>query len=231
MQAQQNLERINSIFNNLQDKTFMIPHGHFLKYANLIDKDKARDVLGISKDKFVLLFFGQIKKVKGVDLLLKAMANIYKKRDDIYLVVAGSVWKDDREGYEQLIDELNIREKIKWDIRYIPDDEVKFFYSAADVCVLPYTDVYQSGVIQLVYAYKKAAVASKLPAFTQFVKEDETGYLAEINDVDSLQAAIEKAYNNKANLNRMGELGHSLIDAELGWDKIAKQVQELYLED
>ena len=42
---------------------------------------------------------------------------------------------------------------------------------------------------------------------------------------------IEKAYNNKANLNRMGELGHSLIDAELGWDKIAKQVQELYLED
>ena len=164
-------------------------------------------------------------------MLLKAMANIYKKRDDIYLVVAGSVWKDDREGYEQLIDELNIREKIKWDIRYIPDDEVKFFYSAADVCVLPYTDVYQSGVIQLVYAYKKAAVASKLTAFTQFVKEDETGYLAEINDVDSLQAAIEKAYNNKANLNRMGELGHSLIDAELGWDKIAKQVQELYLED
>ena len=44
------------------------------------------------RDKFVLLFFGQIKKVKGVDLLLKAMANIYKKRDDIYLVVAGSVW-------------------------------------------------------------------------------------------------------------------------------------------
>lgn len=42
------------------------------------------------------------------------------------MVVAGSVWKDDREGYEQLIDELNIREKIKWDIRYIPDDEVKF---------------------------------------------------------------------------------------------------------
>lgn len=91
MQAQQNLERINSIFNNLQDKTFMIPHGHFLKYANLIDKDKARDVLGISKDKFVLLFFGQIKKVKGVDLLLKAMANIYKK-EMIYIWLLQEVY-------------------------------------------------------------------------------------------------------------------------------------------
>lgn len=228
VQAQQNLERINNMFNNIDEKTVMIPHGHFLKYAKILDKNIARKKLNIPEDKFVVLFFGQIKKVKGVDLLLNAMADICKNNDEICLVVAGNMWKDDRETYEKLIDELGIRDKIKWDIRYIPDDEVDYYYSATDICVLPYRDVYQSGVIQLVYAHKKTPVASRLPAFTQFVVEDKTGFLFDVGDVSSLKNAILKAYMSKSMLNRIGENGYSVISDELDWNKIAKKIANLY---
>ena len=106
----------------------------------------------------------------------------------------------------------------------IPDDEVKYYYSATDVCVLPYTDVYQSGVIQLAYGYKKAVVSSDLPAFTQFVKEGKTGYISEAGNPDSLAQAMERAIKDCNRLSDMGEAGYDLVKQTLNWDNLAKKI-------
>lgn len=228
LQAPGNVKRFADLFPESAAKTHMIPHGHMLDYVETRDKQASREKLGLPRDKKIFLFFGQIKKVKGVDVLLKAVAKLRSRYPELYTVVAGSVWKADFTECEQIIASEKLDDCVHTDIRYIPDEEVADFYSAADACVLPYTDVYQSGVIQLAYGYRKAVVATALPAFTQFVKEEETGFIAEPGDPDSLADALEKALQ-ASDLDALGQKGYELVDRELNWDMLsAKIVEECY---
>ena len=228
VQAENNMIRFRELFPNLIKKVTMIPHGNFFEYAEIVDKRKAREHLGIDNDKFVLLFFGQIKKVKGVGVLLNAFSKIFKKYPNMQLIIAGSVWKDDFFSYQEIIDKNNMSSSVRTDIRYIPDDDVKYYYSSADVCILPYLDVYQSGVIQLSYAYKKAVIATNIGAFREVVINEKTGFLCNVNDPDDLSCAIEKAYNERKNLKDMGCEGYNYISEKYSWDKIADKVYEEY---
>lgn len=226
LQAPANMDRFASLFPESKEKTRMIPHGHMLDYVEICDKTESREKLGIPQDKTVVLFFGQIKKVKGVDILLKALAKLKNSHPELYVVIAGSVWKSDFSECQAIIDENDLSDCLRTDIRYIPDEEVKYYYSAADLSVLPYTDVYQSGVIQLAYGYRKPVIATTLPAFTQFVEENETGFLAEPNDVQSLADAIERALNARGDLPMIGEKGNQLVQKKLNWNDIAEQIIE-----
>lgn len=230
LQAPGNMKRFSELFPESKNKTHMIPHGHMLDYVESVDKNESRRRLGIPEGKIVFLFFGQIKKVKGVDILLKALLQLKDKYSELYVVIAGSVWKADFSECQSIIDNNDLSSCLKTVIRYIPDEEVKYFYSAADVAVLPYTDVYQSGVIQLAYGYKKAVIATDLPAFTQFVKNENTGYVVRKNDVDSLAKAMEMAHQQKDRLDSFGLRGYELVKKELNWDELAKKiVSECYL--
>lgn len=224
LQAPANVQRFAELFPESAWKTKMIPHGHMIEYVQNEDKRKCRKKLGIPQDKVVFLFFGQIKKVKGVDVLLKAILNLRKTCPNAYTIIAGSVWKADFTECQEIIENHDLSDCLKTDIRYIPDEEVKLFYSAADVCVLPYTDVYQSGVIQLAYGYKKPVIATTLPAFTQFVKENETGFLAVPGDSESLESAMKRAIKNKDHLEQIGLMGYEMVKKELNWDDIAKRI-------
>lgn len=224
LQAPGNLKRFESLFPESKSKTKMIPHGHMLDYAQPIEQHKAREKLSIPDDRLVFLFFGQIKKVKGVDVLLRAVIQLQKTHPELYFIIAGSVWKADFSECEKLIKENHLDGYVKADIRYIPDDEVKDYYSASDVSVLPYTDVYQSGVIQLSYAYRKPVVASALEAFTQFVKEGKTGFLAEPGNAEDLALAILRAAEAKECLPEIGQAGYDLVKKELSWDDITEQI-------
>ena len=139
-------------------------------------------------------------------------------------MIAGSVWKSDFTNCQEIIDKYDLSKYLKVDIRYIPNEEVKYFYAASDICVLPYTDVYQSGVIQLAYGYRKPVVSSDLPAFTQFVEEGITGFVSEAGNAKSLADAMERAINNKGNLNKMGQSGYNLVKSKLNWDDLAKHI-------
>lgn len=226
LQAPENMNRFASLFPESKAKTVMVPHGYMLDYVELEDKEKAREYLKIPMKKPVFLFFGQIKKVKGVDILLKAVCKLKKEGFDFYTVIAGSVWKADFTECQEIINDNNLFDVIKTDIKYIPDDEVKFYFSAADVCVLPYTDIYQSGVIQLAYGYRKPVIASNLPAFTQFVKENETGFVFETGDVDALCQKLKAAISMQPELEAMGMRGYTLIKNTLNWNDLAKRIVE-----
>lgn len=228
VQADNNIQRFDELFPNMAGKEIMIPHGHFLDYAEPVDKNTARAHLKLSEDKRIILFFGQIKKVKGVGLLLEAFAKIREYYPDLLLVIAGSVWKDDFSQYQEIIDRNEMNEAVKTDIRYIPDEEIKYYYSAADFCVLPYLDVYQSGVVQLTYAYKKPVVATEIGAFKEVILEGESGFMCEPNNVESLSSALKMMLDSDARYDEMGQAGYNYIKEKFSWVKIAERITELY---
>lgn len=228
VQADNNIKRFDELFPELAGKEMMIPHGHFLEYAEIIDKTIARNKLNISDEKFVFLFFGQIKKVKGVGVLLEAFSKIFQEHPGALLIIAGSVWKDDFSLYQEIIDKSNMGNSVMLDIRYIPDDEVKYYYAASDCCVLPYLDVYQSGVIQLCYAHKKPVIATNIGAFKEVVVDTKTGFLCEAEDPDDLAEKMILAMHSQGELGHMAEEGYKYIADKFSWEKIAKKTIEFY---
>lgn len=229
IQTENNIELFKKEFSSVDiSKVHLAYHGHFLEYATIKDKEESRKFLNIPNDKFVYMFFGQIKKIKGVDLLIKAFNEVQKEYKDTYLVIAGNVWKNSFEGYQKLIDDFGLKDKIKTDIRFIPDENVDDYFSAADIMCLPYTELYQSGVVQLSYAYKKAAIVSNLPAFLTVVENDKSGYVFESENYMDLAEKMKKAYLNKDKLGNIAEEGYKFIEDKYSWKKIACKINEVY---
>lgn len=228
VQAEGNVKRFNELFPQDSHKVAYIPHGNFVNYSDIYDMEEAKKYLGLEKYENIFLFFGQIKKVKGLGILIDSFAEVVKKRDDVYLVIAGSVSDDEFEQYEKKIKEYNIQDKVRCDIKYIDDDEVGYYYSSCILNVLPYLDVYQSGVIQLSYAHKKPVVATNLPAFTCIVKEGINGFIAEVNDSHSLTEALLRALDKIDILKNMGEEGYKFINEQYSWNDIGKKVKNIY---
>lgn len=230
VQAKPNINRINSLFDGISDKVAYIPHGNFMGHASIISKDKAKELLGIEKDKKVVLFFGQIKKVKGLDVLIKAFNEIIKskKNDDILLVIAGKVWGDDFSVYENLINEVDSN-KIRCDIKYIPDEEISWYYCAADINVLPYREIYQSGVVHLAYAYEKPVIATNIGSFPEVIIDGETGILVEKDNHKELENAILSLIYDDERMKDMGRKGKKHIENNFSWDAITKDIEDIYI--
>lgn len=231
IQTEENVNRFCELFPDNDTLRCMIPHGHFMEYSQTIDKDEARKKLKLPDDKFIFLFFGQIKKVKGLDVLLNAYAELLNKnpdiKDDVLLVVAGNMWKDSVEKYKSIIKEKGINNSVRMDIRYIPDNEVDLYYSASDVCVLPYLNVYQSGVLQLTYAHHKAAIVSDITAFTDIVNP-ERGFICKAGNIEDLKNTMMDAYTRRCELDDMAEQGYRYIKNTFDWNQIAYDVKKLY---
>lgn len=229
-QARMNKETLIKDFGVSEDKIIYIPHGHYMEYAEHATMIESREKLGIPVDKKVILFFGQIKKVKGVDILIQAMKAVSDKHKDVLCVIAGKVWKDDYSIYQNMIDELGISDYIRSDIRFIDDDEIKYYFNAADIVALPYLQIYQSGVVLLGYAYKKPLVATTEGEFLSVVKDKETGLLVPAGDSEKLAEALNWYLDNPDKAIEFGEKGYEDISVRLSWDTIADSLSGVYRE-
>ncbi len=207
----------------------IIPHGNYL---DVIDEppaaDECRKKLNISEESKVLLFFGQIKDVKGLDILLEAMSTIIDSCPNVLLVIAGKVWKTDFSKYDELIDRYNIRNSCLLNISYIPDSEVSYYYGAADLLVLPYRRIYQSGVLLMAMSFGKAVVVSDLPGMLEIIDDRETGLVFESENVNALSATIISAFNNPELLKRIAKNGKLLMQNEYDWKIIGESTAALY---
>jgi len=230
VQAKPNIERINNMFEGISDKVVYIPHGNFIDEAKKIEKERARELLKIDKDEKVILFFGQIKKVKGLDILIEAFNKlILDGNDNIRLLIAGKVWGDDFSRYEKIIKEVD-ESKIRCDIKYIPDDEISWYYSASDINVLPYREVFQSGVVHLSYGYETPVIATNVGSFPEVIINGETGVLVEKDNVEALKNAIKEIIYDDEKINSMGKLGRKYIEENFSWDNIVEDIREIYIE-
>lgn len=228
VQADINKKRICEIFEGISNKVSCIPHGNFIDYMESCSKEEGKKYLNLDENKKIILFFGQIKKVKGLDVLIKAFNELISERNDLMLLIAGKVWGDDFDNYDKLIREYKLENNIRCDIKYIPDEDIKYYYGAADINVLPYLNVYQSGVVQLAYAYEKAVVATRVGAFPEVVIDGVTGALVEPNNYIELAKSIGNIIDDEDLLVSMGKEGKKFVEENLSWKVISEKVEYIY---
>lgn len=223
----------NELINRLQvpaEKIAVIPHGNYLHALRPMPPvNIARERLGIPVHAKVLLFFGQIKEVKGLDILLNAMPLVLRQHPDAVLLIAGKPWKTNFAEYQAKIDELGINNACFTHIRYIPDEEVPLYYSAADLVVLPYRRIYQSGVVLMAMSYGKAVLVSDIPGMLEVVRDMDTGFVFRSGNINDLASKLDAVLYNSEILEKVALRGKQLIKKDYDWTNIGRQTKELYL--
>jgi len=198
-------------------------HGSYIGLLpEKIDKKIAKKSFNIPIEDFVFLFFGQIKKVKGLDILLKAFASISNNKNrNIWLLVAGKVWKDDFSIYKKIIDDYAIDNNIIMNIGYVDDDEVVNYYSAADCVILPYRKIYQSGVLLMAQSFKVPVLVSNLPGMVEIVTNNENGFIFDSGSEESLKYKMEEIIAYK-DLSIVVDKAYENLEVNYSWDRIAR---------
>ena len=210
-------------------KIEIIPHGNYLhSISDVPDRSTARKHLGLSDESKVVLFFGQIKEVKRLDLLLQAMPDVVEAHPETTLLIAGKTWKTDFSSYEKMIDELGLAGRCVTHIGYIPDREVAFYYAAADLVVLPYRRIYQSGVLLMAMSYGKPILASNLEGMSEVVTDGETGFLFPSGDTRALAKRLIEVLAEPEALRRTGESGYRHVMEHYSWAGVGEQTSVYY---
>ncbi len=220
------LLRINP---EIESKTYVIPHGSYLGLiAPRISKEAARQSLKLPLKEKVILFFGQIKEVKGLDLLIEAFGKVASNIAPVKLVIAGKVWKADFSKYQSLIDKYEIANNCRLEIRYIPDDEISAFYSCADLIVLPYRKIYQSGVLLMAMSYGVPVLASDLPGMREIVRDEVNGYLFESGNAESLARKLVDVFSAEESLSKVVANASKDMETSFSWNEIALKTLATY---
>jgi D-inositol-3-phosphate glycosyltransferase len=221
-------ELLNNIKIKEVKKVHIIKHGGYLDYINMdYKKDKLRDELNLEINKKYILFFGQIKDVKGLDILLKALTTVDK---DINLIIAGKPWQSDFSKYDKLIKEYNLENRIVKMIRFIEDSEREKLFFASDVNVLPYKIIYQSGVLLMAMSHKLPVIASDLQPNKEIIQNMENGLLFRTENSDDLSKQINLFFSNIELQNKLSINAFKTISNDYDWNKIAKKYIDLIKE-
>jgi len=165
-----------------------VPHPIYDNYGPRVDRERAIDYLQLEGGYRYLLFFGFIRHYKGLDLLIRAMADERLRDSPLRLIVAGEFYED-RSSYEALIRELGLEEKVQLFAEYIPNEEVKYYFGAADLVVQPYRSATQSGISQLAYHFQRPMLVTRVGGLPEIVEHGKAGYVVD-TDVDAIAAAI-----------------------------------------
>lgn len=178
-----------------QKKAAQIVHPLYDNFGEPIEKSVAREHLHLPVKDKIILFFGFIRKYKGLDLLLEALKILTTKTSDIKnikLLIAGEFYED-RKYYDDLIQSLNIQDSLILKTDFIADSDVKYFLSAADFVIQPYKNATQSGVTPLAYHFNKPMLVTNVGGLPSLVPDKKVGLIAEPN-AKSIAEKIEELY-------------------------------------
>lgn len=168
------------------------PHPIFNHFGDPITKLEARLQLGLPKEDKIILFFGYIRKYKGLDLLIHAMANEAIKKLGIQLMIVGEFYED-ASAYHDLVSSLGLQDQIKFYSNYIPDGEVKNYVCSADFIIQPYKNATQSGVTPLAYHFEKPMLVTNVGGLADTVPNLKTGIVV-APTTEAIAKGIETLY-------------------------------------
>jgi D-inositol-3-phosphate glycosyltransferase len=192
----------------------------------------AKKRLGIRDDEKTILFFGRITPYKGLEYLIAAFRQIVARRENYRLIIAGrpdrceEYWSATREAVD---DEVR-RGRVIVRAEFIPDDETEVYFKAADVLVLPYRDIYQSGVLFLGHSFGLPVIAADVGSLKDDIVEDKTGSVFRPEDPVDLAKAIERYFASDlyAKLNsRRAEIRDYAVGRH-SWDVVAQTTMSVY---
>ena len=213
----------NDLLSLKPDARFLFhPHPLYDHFGDKIDKIKAKEALNISPDKKTLLFFGFIRGYKGLDLLLETL-NILP--EDYHLIIAGEVYGN-FDKYEALIQKYNLEGRISKNVRYIGDNEVPTFFSAADLCVLPYKSATQSGIVGISYHFDLPVIATDVGGLGEMITPHQTGMIIEKPDIDSIKQTIQEYFSGSRQDEFIANI-HSYKE-KYNWETLAQGILDFY---
>ena len=192
----------------------------------------ARQRLGMAVNGRAVLFFGQIAPYKGLEYLIAAVAVLAKTGEDVRLIVAGRV-KRGSEGYwgsiRRSITDLGIEDFVVQKIRFIPDDEVETYFKAADAVVIPYVDIFQSGVPFLAFSFGLPVIATDVGSLREDVTS-ETGLLCKPKDPADLARVIAAFYRSALHRepDRAQERIRGLAAERHSWETVVDRTRAVY---
>ena len=169
-----------------------IVHPLYDNFGEIVSKNEARKKLSLPPDDKIILFFGFIRKYKGLDLLLEAMSDIRIRDSNIKLLIAGEFY-DNKKDYDTIIEQLGIANQLILRTDFIADSEVKYYLSAADFVIQPYRNATQSGVTPLAYHYEKPMLVTNVGGLPDLVPDGKVGIVTE-PDPKSIATGILQLY-------------------------------------
>ena len=214
-------------------KVSVIPFGINNTVPNTsLSSAEAKRQLGIGNDDKVLLFFGNIAAYKGLEYLIAAFSELLTKDRNYRLLVVGkskgpeSYWNQIRRG----ITSSEIADSVIAKIEYVPDEQTELYFKAADVLILPYAYVFQSGVLFLGYSFGLPAIAADVGSLKQEIIEGETGFVFKPRDSSDLARKIHNYFNSELFRNlesRRAEI-KAYANERYSWDKVAAVTTSVY---
>ena len=216
-----------------KSKVSVIPFGINNTVPNTaLSTEEAKQQTGVNSGDKALLFFGNIAPYKGLEYLISAFSALLSKDRSYRLIIVGrpkgseNYWKQ----IQQAIAHSRIRDRIIPRIEYIPDELTELYFKAADVLILPYTHVFQSGVLFLAYSFGLPAIAADVGTLREEIIEGETGFVFKPRDSVDLARKIDKYFNSElfGNLETRRTQIRKYANEQYSWDKVAAITMAVY---
>lgn len=182
---------------NRSKPVLLVSHPLYDDFGERVSAEEARKKLQVPTDKFVLLFFGFIRKYKGLDILLNAMPAIIKKIPNVQFIIAGEFYGNEKE-HIQLIKNLQLEPYILLHTHFISSGHIKYYFAAADVVVQPYRNATQSGVTPLAYHFETPMLVTNVGGLPDMVPTENIGLIAEPNATAIAEKVIAMHQKGKA---------------------------------
>ena len=218
-----------SVFNDLAQfdankKKVLGVHPLYDNFGKAISKSDAIKHLDLDKNYKYMLFFGIIRRYKGLDILLEAFADTYLQNQNLRLIVAGEFYEDEK-PYHDLIEEYNLSDSVVLATKFIPDEMVVDYFCAADIIVQPYRNATQSGVTQIAYHFEKPMLVTNVGGLNEIVPNKKVGYVCEPNAKDVANCLVD--FFSKDKEEEFIE-GIKEEKSKYSWDKMIKNIKYLH---
>jgi D-inositol-3-phosphate glycosyltransferase len=205
----------------------VIPLAIALDTGALPDRALARQSLGIQPEGSVVLFFGFVKRYKGLAVLLASLPRLRAARPDVTLIVAGE-FVGSHAAYARLAERLGVNDAIRWRPGFVASSDVAALFAAADVVALPYVAASSSAVLLTAYASRRPVVASAIGGLVELVDQCVTGILVPPDDPSALAEALASVLSHRGRAEEMGNRGHARLATHHDWDTVARLLDDLY---
>jgi glycosyltransferase involved in cell wall biosynthesis len=223
--------------NSLYLKTFaekieIVPPGVDIKHfaENNLDKNIFKKMQQQYRDRKILLFIGQLDKThehKGLSYLIESLTIIKRNNPQAHLLIIGK--GDNITVYKNLVADLYLQDNVIF-TGFVSDEDLPYFYNAADVIILPSYHISEGFGMVLIEAgaSKKPVVASRIGGIPFVVKDHETGFLTKPRDIEDVSQAILKIINSKTLAEKMGENNYKWVKENFTWDSQIEKTNRIF---
>ncbi|QGA81921.1 glycosyltransferase family 4 protein [Halomicrobium sp. LC1Hm] len=183
-----------------------------------------------TSDETTVLFFGNVKPYKGVDILIDAVARLPPEvRQKLRVVIAGRP-HGSADELKQKSHSLDINASITWELGYIEHEHVSMYFQRSDIVVFPYRHIDQSGALMTALPFGKPIIATEVGGFEDVLTDGVHGRLVPPDNADALSSALADVLTDNHRRAEMGDAVVELADNTYSWGRIAEMTTEMYRE-